>query len=134
MEVIEKGHIYALEALDAADDSIDVKLTFVNRELGTQHAGTTTQEVIRALIDRTEHCHECRPWPGNEAIIYHLRMALVLHEARALMRKVHDGKLQPELIGTGFDGHFALSHIRLGDGIRYKAISRSAEYIRAIEP
>jgi len=111
MKVIEKGHIYELAYLD--DDMnkcrsmSENQLVFVNRE-DSPHAGTQTQEVIRALIDRTQHCDSCLRWEGNDLIIHHLRMALVLHEARALERKVEKGLICPENIATDDDGHFAL--------------------------
>ena len=105
MKVLEKGHVYELEHIDGLGKQT---LTFVNRELGTEHEGTQSQEVIRALIDRTKHCDSCLRWEGNDRIIHHLRMALVLHEARALERKVEKGQLEAELINTGLDGHFSL--------------------------
>ncbi len=45
---------------------------------------------------------------GNDDIIRHLRMALVLHEARALIRKVHKDELAPEIVDVAGDGHFRL--------------------------
>ena len=86
MKILEPGHIYALNVLDGLLGETD-NLTFVNREPGKEHPGYQTQEVLRALIDRTRHCDNCLRWPGNDLIIQHLRMALVLHEARALERK-----------------------------------------------
>jgi hypothetical protein len=65
-------------------------LTFVNRE-ANPHEGVQTQEVLRALIDRTLHCDRCLRWDGNDKIIHHLRMALALHEARAIERKTEKG-------------------------------------------
>lgn len=123
MKVIEPGHIYELNWLDGAPEhfvypagsvvprqiyAAENQLVFVNREAGTQHPGTQTQEVLRALIDRTQHCDRCLRWPGNDQIVQHLRMALVLHEARALERKTVKGIIQPESILTGDDGHFRL--------------------------
>lgn len=116
MKVIEPGHIYQLNWLDgkapfnhaASGIPYTDTLVFVNREAGTEHAGTQTQEVIRALIDRTQHCDRCLRWEGNDQIIHHLRMALVLHEARALERKTVKGLIKPEHIVTGIDGHFAI--------------------------
>lgn len=65
--------------------------------------------MLRALIDRTMHCDNCLRWEGNDLIIHHLRMALVLHEARALGRKVEKGELEPERITISTkDGHFKL--------------------------
>jgi len=110
VEIVEPGHIYRLFQLDLAPNyRPNDLLVFVNREEGTEHAGTQTQEVIRALIDRTAHCDRCLRWEGNDLIIQHLRMALVLHEARALMRKTQKGIIKPEEITLGEDGHFLLS-------------------------
>lgn len=109
MNIIEPGHIYALRWLDGEPTGDKNKLVFVNRERGTEHPGTQTQEVIRALIDRTQHCDRCLRWDGNDLIIHHLRMALVLHEARALLRKTEKGRIEPEHIATGDDGHFRIT-------------------------
>jgi len=105
MEIIEPGHVYQLASFDG---EADVQLVFVNRE-ATPHPGTQTQEVLRALIDRTQHCDKCLRWEGNDKIIHHLRMALVLHEARALERKTEKGLLNPEKVVTSYDGHFVLA-------------------------
>lgn len=110
MRIVEEGHVYELQTLDHSEkDGEPQLLTFVNREPGHEHEGTQTQEVLRALIDRTMHCDNCLRWPNNDLIIYHLRMALVMHEARALERKVEKGIIDPEHIMTNADdGHFAL--------------------------
>lgn len=119
MRIIEPGHIYTLNWLDGEPQITNIQnsigkilpensLVFVNREKGTEHAGTQTQEVLRALIDRTQHCDNCLRWEGNDKIIYHLRMALALHEARAIERKTEKGYIQPEHISTDNDGHFRL--------------------------
>ena len=107
MKIIEPGHIYQLTHLDGVGTT---KLTFVNREEGTKHEGTQTQEVLRALIDRTRHCHKCLPWHGNRSIVQYLRLALALHEARALVRKVEKELYDPENILVGADGHFQLRY------------------------
>lgn len=122
MKVIEKGHIYEpcnrsvsrkineFMGISLGDNvGKDQTITFINKEPGGEHAGTTTQEVIRILIDRTRHCANCMPHPNNERIVYHLRMALVLHEARALERKTEKGELRPEYVSVSSDGHFALA-------------------------
>lgn len=112
MKVIEPGHIYDLNWLDESPElkspTPPNRLTFVNRETGTEHGGTQTQEVLRALIDRTQHCDNCLRWDGNDKIIYHLRMALALHESRAIERKAEKGYIKPEKVVTGPDGHFDL--------------------------
>jgi hypothetical protein len=109
MQVVEPGHVYKLASFDGGEDE-GVILTFVNREEGTEHAGTQTQEVLRALIERTQHCDACLRWEKNDDIVYHLRMALVLHESRALERQVEKGLLKPEIEPVGANGHFLLTY------------------------
>lgn len=109
MKIIEPGHVYQLQHQDGTGAGL---LVFVNREAGTEHEGTQTQEVLRALIDRTQHCDSCLRWDGNDKIIEHLRMALVLHEARALERKTAKGEIAPEAVAVGPDGHFVTQHHR----------------------
>ncbi len=121
MKIIEPGHVYQLRLLDENTAFPDARYTppanvvsvcdqdllvFVNREEGHEHAGYQTQEVLCALIDRTQHCDACVRWPGNDAIIQHLRMALAFHECRAIQRKVQRGDLQPELVSVDNDGHW----------------------------
>ena len=119
MLVIEPGHIYAVANLDAGPGETVQIMTFVNREK-TPHPGTQTQEYIRVLldvlevlIDRTNHCDSCLRWEQNDKIIKHfseaqrqLRLALLLHEQRALERKTEQGKLKPELKNVELDGHW----------------------------
>lgn len=126
MEVVEPGHVYTLAWLDGgamarasggeatSHDGLMVedRLIFVRRDSKrgeNNHAGTQCQEVIRALIDRVQYCEAMEHWEGNDDIIEHLREALVLFEARALLRKTEKGIIHPELIATGEDGHFMLT-------------------------
>lgn len=88
MIVVETGHIYLPTERTPSGELIvngsatnQQQLVFVNKQPGQEHPGTTTQEIIRILIDRTRHCANCMPHPVNERVVYHLRMALVLHEA-----------------------------------------------------
>lgn len=111
MQVIESGHIFLLNWLDGNPSPNDNRLIFVNREKGREHPGTQTQEVLRALIQRTQHCHMCLPHRVNDEIIHHLRIALALHEARALERKAEKGLYFPEHVHTGKDGHFKLEQM-----------------------
>src|ERR1700685_4065659 len=135
MKIIEPGHIYELDWLDGQPKTFGTmaklpvsgftlrteynenQLVFVNRE-DKPHPGTQTQEVLRALIDRTQHCDRCLRWEGNDKIIKHLRMALALHEARALERKTEKGLLLPEKVATAEDGHFKVHYLF---GVRLKA-------------
>lgn len=111
MRVIEKGHIYQpVNRKEPGGKPVDDQtITFISKEPGREHDGTTTQEIIRILIDRTRHCANCMPHPNNERIVYHLRMALVLHEARALERKVEKDYFQVEYLETGLDGHLQVT-------------------------
>lgn len=120
MKVLETGHIYQpamrrVTSLAGKDLTDEQTLTFVNKQPGQVHDGTTTQEVIRILIDRTRHCANCMPHPNNERIVYHLRMALALHEARAIERQIEKGEITPEYVEVGDNGHFKLGHKRPGD-------------------
>lgn len=117
MQVLEPGHVYKLDVLDGTEPVI---LTFVNREAGMEHSGTQTQEVLRAmidatevLIDRTNHCDGCLPWPGNERIIKAMseaqrqfRLALIYHEQRVLERLHEKGQMKAEEVPVGADGHY----------------------------
>lgn len=116
MRIIKSGHVYELKSryprpLPGSPEAPQ-RLTFVCTEEPDIHSGTTTQEVLRALIDRTRHCHNCLPHPNNERIVYHLRMALVLHEARALERQTEKGEIAPEYIETAVNGHFCLRSVQ----------------------
>ncbi|MFZ0271038.1 MAG: hypothetical protein WAL34_04225 [Acidobacteriaceae bacterium] len=117
MKVLERGHIYQpqFRTPDGITEDADNKIIFVNKQKGQEHSGTTTQEVIRVLLDRTRHCANCMPHPNNERIVYHLRMALILHEARALERKTEKGDFEPEYLVTGGDGHFEVHDVGTRD-------------------
>lgn len=111
MRVIQRGHAYELDHLDGDGKTI---LQFVFRarhNMGGQQdiEGVTNQEVLRVLIDRIQFLHEQLPHDNNPKILEHLRLALVLHESRALERKVEKGELRPEHVRKAKDGHFELS-------------------------
>lgn len=110
MKVSDRGHKYELDQQTPFGDRSQTVQTiqFLNTEKGRECEGVTTQEVIRALIDRTWYCNDCLPWSGNEHIVNHLRMALMLHEARAMIRGVEKGELKPEEMAVAEDGHFTL--------------------------
>ena len=107
MKIIDKGHRYKLATLDG---EVDMELVFVKKFRGTaNHAGTTNQEVLRCLIARVDTLNAEAHWEDNKEIIRYLRMALVLHESRALIRKTKKGLFAPEKIETSkHDGHFKL--------------------------
>ena len=118
MKVLEPGHIYELNQLDG--DGKPLILKFVNREKGTEHEGTQTQEVLRmcidilsSLIDRTNHCDSCLRWDGNDRIIKALsesqrqmRLAILYHEQRVLERKMEKHGFEPDKVITQKDGHY----------------------------
>lgn len=120
MLVFERGHVYHLKEVPWGESSEVQIIRFRNVEPGKRVPGVTTQEILRVLIDRTHYCNNCLPHPVNERIIHHLRMALVLHESRALERKTLKGDIFPEEITTGNDGHFILPEgENCGDVTRY---------------
>ena len=111
MNVTDEGHRYSLDQIDPSTKQIygeKQDLQFLNIEDGRRTHGVTTQEVIRALIDRTWYCNDCLPWSGNKLIVDHLRMALMLHEARAMIRGVEKGDIEPEKMHVGDGGHFCI--------------------------
>lgn len=109
MKVILAGHYYQLGQLDIDSWTYEQFLQFVDRGHGRDTPGTTNQEVLRVLINRVNFLNEELPDEVNEKILYHLRMALTLHETRALLRKVEKGTLKPESISTNpQDLHFLL--------------------------
>lgn len=86
MQVIDPGHVYRLDSLDGECEQV---LTFVKREgphypgnVG-HHPGTTLQEVLRALIERTEYVNRQIPCAESEAAVGLLKAALLLFELRA---------------------------------------------------
>ena len=114
MKVIDPGHKYKLDYIDKQTTEIlEGSLTFVKRFRGeANHTGTTCQEVLRVLIDRVQFLDKEIPWEGNKDLLKHLRMALILFEARALIRKVEKDELLPEQVMISkVDGHFSLTYL-----------------------
>lgn len=92
MEIIDPGHVYALTCLDSPGVDRKVMLTFVKREgegypgnVG-QYPGTTTQEVLRALIDRIKYVNNQIHDDRNELVLYYLRFSIYNLEERAAER------------------------------------------------
>lgn len=94
MEVLDPGHKYHLRSLDLpeqAERGFEM-LTFVKREgpgypgnVG-HHSGTTTQEVLRALIERIKYVDGQIPDRANPAVLSRLRAAMWFLEERAARR------------------------------------------------
>ena len=86
VRIIDPGHIYGLMRLDGLGEEV---LTFVKREgprypgnVG-HHAGTTVQEVLRALVDRVQYVDNQISDSNNVVVLSSLRRALWHLEARA---------------------------------------------------
>ena len=91
MKIIDKGHRYLLK--NNRKETYSNTLIFYKDPIihGEGYDGTTNQEVIRALIDRIKFLNSQKPHEINSKIIYHLRMALALHEIRHIERFVEEG-------------------------------------------
>ena len=90
MRVLDKGHQYALQHLESNGEEV---LTFVKRSGGPaqyekDYPGTTTQEAIRALIERTKFVDQLLPCIENQAALICLRSALYWLERRAYLRRI----------------------------------------------
>lgn len=92
MRVIEPGHVYRLDILDGEGWEAPERLRFVKREgdgypgnVGS-HSGTTTQEVLRALIERTQYVDGQIQDDSNEQVLACLREAIWQLEERAARR------------------------------------------------
>lgn len=99
MKVIDPGHFYHLSQLDNGEADSVQPLWFVKREgpgypgnVGVQ-PGTTTQEVLRALIERNEYVNNQTPCAETEAAGELLKAALLLYELRAARRH---GRISPD--------------------------------------
>jgi len=90
MRVIDPGHAYLLACLDRDGEE---ELFFVKRQgdkypgNDSSYGGTTTQEVIRALIDRTKYVNAQEPSHTNDTVLGYLRAALWELEMRAADRR-----------------------------------------------
>lgn len=91
MHAIDPGHLYSLDVFDG-EDGQRALLQFVKREgpgypFNVGHGpGTNCQEVLRALIDRTEYLQRQIPSAENIVILNSLRSALLGFEIRAARR------------------------------------------------
>lgn len=96
MRVVDRGHEYLLRELDhegLAPGAIAYQtLKFVKREgegyPGNEghHPGTTSQEVLRALIERGEYVNNQVPCAETQAATELMKAALILLELRAARR------------------------------------------------
>ena len=87
MKVIDPGHKYLLDSIDGGGP---VVLTFVKRDSPPEkypgnvghYPGTQTQEVLRALIERSLYLQRQQPCPETASLIELLRRGLWVLEAR----------------------------------------------------
>lgn len=92
MEIISVGHSYALKDFDTGEhiQEIDfIKKKLVpdgDTEMYTVKAGTTNEEVLEVLINRTEYLNKKFPDKWNNQAILHLKMALEAFETRTKER------------------------------------------------
>lgn len=89
MRILDAGHIYRLEGYNGGESQV---LTFIKRQGDGfpfnegEHGGTNCQEVLRALIDRTEYMMRQIPCAETEAAVGCMKTALFLFESRAARR------------------------------------------------
>ncbi len=89
MKILDTGHRYLLDSIDGGDP---IELRFVKREgegypfNSGSHPGTNVQEVLRALIERTEYLDRQVPCAETESAAACLKTALLLFELRAARR------------------------------------------------
>lgn len=107
MKVLVPGHRYELTNLKANGSSI---LQF--HQDGFIHGetidGPSTQEVIRACIDRVKELDKEKHWDRNHEIIQHGKMMIAEFEMRALYYKVLKGGFAIENMPVEEDGHIWL--------------------------
>ncbi len=107
MEVIKPGHVYDLMTLDG--DGTPQRLTFVMRNEpqekypGNDDAfpGVTSQEVLRALIDRLNYVQNQIPCDETGEAVMWLERVLWLFERRAKRRRGEELTVAPkEVVGA----------------------------------
>lgn len=108
MKVLDKGHRYLLDNLEADSKTEIVFSKDPSLHDGEGQDGPTCQEYLRAIIDRVQVLDAERPWAGNADIIYHARMMIAGFEARALIRHVEKEGLEIEKLPLAPDGHLQL--------------------------
>lgn len=89
MLTIDKGHVYSLCCLDGNESQ---NLIFVKRQ-GIKypgninaHSGTTTQEVLRACIERTIYVNSQKFYIGNLLAIFLFVVIIFIFEFRAALK------------------------------------------------
>lgn len=104
MRVIDPGHTYELDNLKIPGVT-ELRFYKDPKIHGTGQFGPSTQEVLRAIIDRVQVLDSEKPWMGNAEIVQKAREMIALFEMRALYYKVAKGELEIEKLPLGPDGH-----------------------------
>jgi hypothetical protein len=107
MKVLDPGHYFHLNVLDAEKGCESATLRFVKREgpgypgnVG-HHGGTTMQEVLRALISRAMYVNGQIQDDNTEEAIYHMTQAIYKLEVRAALRHSRPVDFTPVEAVTG---------------------------------
>lgn len=103
MRVIKPGHRYELQNLKSPTLTI-LQFYQDGKIHGEAVDGPSTQEVLRACIERVKSLDGEKPYPRNAEAVAHLRAAILIFEIRALEIKVEQG-FEIEALPTGEDGH-----------------------------
>jgi len=96
MEIITPGHCYRLANFE--NDLPGQTLQFIEKvpiegcKLEVRKPGTSTEEVLTALIDRLAFLNEAFPCRENIHAIYHMNAALDTLNHRTLVRKLQSVK------------------------------------------
>jgi len=97
MKIITPGHRYELSNFENPIDN--QTLQFIEKRpsphtsdapMETVHEGTTSEEVLRVLIDRMNHLQDKFPCRENAVVITHLETALLWLDKRTADRKARD--------------------------------------------
>jgi hypothetical protein len=104
VKVLDPGHLYSLAQLDDVDGAApSVMLRFVKRvgpaypgNDSPGYAGTTMQDVLRALIDRALYVDRQDPSPENAEAVEHMRSALWAFEERTARKRGQFVTTRPE--------------------------------------
>lgn len=108
MQVIDPGHIYALDNVDGPINGGNQQHIYFVRRRGTngellsekaRQGGILTQELLRVCIDRTLYLYAEAPCDEDTEIVDHLRTAFSLFESRAARRTI-ERLSKPELAET----------------------------------
>jgi hypothetical protein len=91
LEVIDPGHVYNLRQL-GTDEKVELRFKRSGGAIkyDEEWPGLQVQEVLRALIDRTQYLYDVLPCNESSDALWHLRMALWAYEARAHRRKMEE--------------------------------------------